>query len=134
MLFKNDRLQASSWRREWAGVDKYSQRMERWSPKPTDDPVVCVLEGLWERARAGEIRSLLERIHDVTPQARVILDLPGAEVVAEGPWWSDATFRSWGLAVEGDVRGQRRRALISPRQVLIANGVEAFRIVMLRRR
>ena len=128
--FKNELLINSAFALNWKTVQKHPLPEGRWSCEARGG-VLAVLQGLWGRLSAVDLRALLERIRHHTPQARVIVDLPGPDAIVEGPWWPRTKLAEMGWGIDEEVRMGQRASLITPARAILCPGRESIRIALL---
>lgn len=115
LQFKDQLLRDSPYQGPWSEVARRGSTFETWDLGTTEGafPLV-VLEGLSGRLTPDALRALLERIRMETPDARLILALPGYGH-GEPMRWTTGTLRALGWQAEEDI-------LLGPRNRLAGVG------------
>ncbi|MBT3218079.1 MAG: hypothetical protein HN348_03235 [Proteobacteria bacterium] len=135
--FKNEVLAESAFSLHWKKVQKHPLSEGRWTCETepggpgVNGEVLAVLQGLWGRLSAVDLRALLERIRHHAPKARVIVDLPGPDAIVEGPWWPRTKLAEMGWGIDEEVRMGQRASLITPARAILCPGRESIRIARL---
>lgn len=132
LAFKHRLLESSPFARRWNQVVRRPFGFEQWDLHPTPGayPLV-VLEGVAGRLTPDALRNLLSTIRMTTPDARLILALPGYGA-SEPVRWSNGTLRSIGWDPEEDILLGPRHRLASIIGEGVCPGMYPQRIVRLR--
>ena len=132
LSFKERLLNDSPYEHEWSGVERTAFAFNSWDLQPTPGafPLV-VMEGVAGRLTPDALRGLLRTMRMMTPDARLILALPGYGA-SEPVRWSNGTLRSIGWDPEEDILLGPRHRLSSITGDGVCPGMYPQRVLRLR--
>jgi len=131
LRYKDRWLRDSPFAGRWAQVRVRPKAPEGWTARPrTGARALIILEGPAGRLAPDALKRLLQRLRYETPDARVLLGLPGLPR-REGDIWTAFQIRSLGFRVEEDINLGPRGRLMTPDGDELCPGMYPVRVLSL---
>jgi hypothetical protein len=131
LRYKDRWLRDSPFAGGWAQVRMRPKATDGWTARPRSGArALIVLEGPAGRLAPDALKRVLQRIRYETPNARVLLGLPGLPR-REGDIWTAFRIRSLGFQVEEDINLGPRGRLMTPDGDELCPGMYPVRVLRL---
>ncbi len=129
---KDHWLARSPFAATWSRVGRRPHPLSGWTVRPRSGtrPLV-VAEGLAGRGSPSSLERLLQRIRYETPEAVILLGLPGQPPEAPPDPWTARRFARLGWAIREDVRRAPRGPLVGPEGEEVCPGLYPLRVLSL---
>lgn len=131
LRYKDRWLRESPFAARWSQVRLRPKATDGWTARPrTGARTLVILEGPAGRLAPDALKRVLQRIRYETPDARVLLGLPGLPR-REGDIWTAFRIRSLGFRVEEDINLGPRGRLMTPDGDELCPGMYPVRVLLL---